>query len=136
MNLRHRGRASRSLGGNREQRTGEPRGTRGNPRILEPNPRTGNGEPGTREPQKYYLSTNSTTRRPRFRLILPKFSFVCGVKSNPPLGSQTLVAVPPAPFDRLGTRTLQTVSSVRLMSLISVVVANDWLNRLKNPIRN
>ena len=75
------------------------------------------------------------TRWPRLRLIFPKLAIVCGVKSKPLVTSQALT-VPPAPLGTLGTVTRQVVSSVRLMSPPTIVLANAWLNRLKNPTRN
>ena len=42
------------------------------------------------------------TRWPRFRLILPKLSFVCCVKSNPPVGSQTIGGETASPVRHAG----------------------------------
>src|SRR5215471_10081399 len=68
-------------------------------------------------------------------LILPKFWIVCGVKLKPLVTSQASVTVAPLPVGTLCTTALHVVSRVRLMSLVTLVFANDWLNRLKNPNR-
>ena len=69
-------------------------------------------------------------------MILPKFALVLSLSVYPLVGSQTLSAVPPAPFGTPFTLTLQTVWSVRSTSPPSFTPGTAWLRMLKSPTRN